>query len=139
MLKDGSAAVGAELALSVAQVLPQDEAFALLANALGGTKPGRAMNTIQGLAETHSPQASGAIRAHLDAVSSLQETWEDHGEFNRCAYEAIGCIKYLLELGGDPAEFEPIVRTLARHPSAATREACGRQLQSKYSWISGSQ
>jgi hypothetical protein len=136
MMDGGDKGVWVEIALSVAKEIPQEEAFDLLSNALHATEVRDSTNILQGLAETRHPLALGLIRTRLDMAMTLSEIWHDEPGYNRLASAAICSIEDILDLGGNPADFEQIVRALAEHPSPGTRDICRQRLRSRYSWLS---
>lgn len=123
------------LALQVAYRLPQDEAFALLCDALGKGRPGDAANISQGVAHTKHPKAQEVLLAHLDTLWGAGDLWDDDPFTNFRAFDATCCIQHLLELGAEPALFEDKVRRLAAHPCKGNRDTCAGYLRPHYPWL----
>jgi len=123
------------IALSVASALPRDEAFQILSDCLNATDPAHASNLLQAVARTGHEAAPSIIRAHLDKLTSRPTLWDNDKFMNWMTFTAVCAIKYLLELGAEPSEFEQLVRALSAHPCEACRDSCRRFLGARYPWL----
>ncbi len=100
------------IALSVASILPQEEAYLILAECLAKVDGQSSANISQGIAATKHPSAQGTLRALLDRLWNNPRLWDDDAFINWIGYDATCCIQHLLELGQPAIEFEEKVLTL---------------------------
>lgn len=123
------------IAISIATVLPQEEAFQSLVAKLSIMDLRCAVNITQAIARTKHRDAERTLRDHLAKLWSHQSLWDDDGFVNWLAYSTTCCIKHLIELGADPVEFTEHVRKLSQHVCSENREACRNFLAKYYSWL----
>lgn len=135
VMQHGSPSEWSGVALSVASRLPLDEAFDTLLRALRTAEIGHAANIGQAIALTKHPNAEATLRNHLESIWAHQSLWQDDEFINYVAFEAITCIQHLIELGGDPKDFESRVRQLAGHACAGNRQSCCNFLSKHYDWL----
>lgn len=112
-------------------ILGRGEEFALLLVALQRSRNRHTANIVQAMALTKHEQAEATIRQHLEALWKEVSLWDDAEFMNWVAYDAVNCIRYLIELGAPSAEFEERVRELSQHSCRRIREKC-RQLFAKH-------
>ena len=122
------------VALAVAHYIPKDEAFALLRDALLRIDNHTA-NIAQGIAATKHADARPLLAKHLEQLWSHPDLWADDPFNNWRAFDATCCIANLLELGGQPGEYEAKVRALSKHVCTGNRESCGIFLHQHYEWL----
>ncbi len=108
----------------VPRIFPQEEAFRLLLVALENSAIGHGTNIVQAIAGTKHPQAIATLRTQLQSVLNHSALWEDASFVNWVAYEGVYCIRYLIELGAPPVEFEELARKFAQHPCRRIRQSC---------------
>jgi hypothetical protein len=131
----GKASEIGAIALSIASVLPQDEAFRLLETALRNAPSAKSANISQGLAKTKHKEAEPTLRQHLARLWSLDNLWLDDEFMNWTAYSTVCCIEHLLGLGAPAMDFEMMVRRLANHPCKGLQDSSRRFLKEHYSWL----
>lgn len=136
VMKHGNPAIWSGMALEAAGFLGQDEAFALLVDALGRVGSPTA-NVTQAIAATRHPKAEEVLRRHLEQLWAHPVLWDDDRFTNWTAFDATCCISHLLELGVAPEELEDKARQLSRHACKGNRESCGTFLGKHYDWIPG--
>lgn len=119
----------------VANALPADEAFPLLAAALERTSSLPESNLIQAIALTKHIEAVPFINSRLDELWRRSEIWNDDSFLNWTAADAINAIGYLIELGENPAPYEEKVRALLGHPCKGNQDAVRRNLHEYYDWV----
>ena len=123
------------IALSIATSLPRDEAFGILVGLLDSASPSSSANVLQAIARTGHPSAVEVIAGRLRTLQADPDILVDDPFMNWIAFAAICAVKYLLELGAPPSEFESTVRTLSQHPCAEVRDTCSRYVGTKYPWL----
>jgi hypothetical protein len=126
IMEHGGPSDWSAIALSVAGILPQPEAFDLLVRAFHSFEPGKGSNIGQAIAYTKDPRAEKILRERLDALWRHDQIWEDAEFTNWIAYEAMTTITHLLELGADKNHFKSKAGQLAQHRCAGTRDSSRR-------------
>jgi len=106
----------AGIAMSVASLLPRDEAFDTLVRALHNAELGHTTTNIaQAIAHTKHPDAEITLRKHLAVLWEHPALWDGADFTNPVAYAAMTCIAHLIELGAPPSDFTEQVRRLSEH------------------------
>jgi hypothetical protein len=123
------------IALSVACLLPRDEAFDTLVRALGKTELGHTANICQAIARTKHQDAEITLRGQLAALWEHPALWDNDDFSNRVAFDATTCITHLIELGASPSDFAGQVRRLSEHVCSGNRKSCRNFLSRYYSWL----
>ncbi len=123
------------IALSVASLLPRDEAFETLVRALGNTEPGHTANICQAIARTKHPDAEITLRGQLAALWEHPALWDNDDFSNWIAFDATSCITHLIELGVSPSDFAAQVRKLSEHVCSGNRVSCRNFLSKYYPWL----
>lgn len=123
------------IALTVADVLPREEAFDALARALSRTHPGRCANLTQGIALTNHPGAESLLRKHLDELWDHPALWDDDEFINWIAFDATSCICHLIEIGTPAETFTEGVRRLSEHACEGNRRSVSSFLSKHYPWL----
>lgn len=136
IMRVGEADDWSGIAGSVGNLLPSDEAFDLLSNALAATPLGRTGNIVQGIAMTKHRAAQELLRRHLDALWRQPSLWDDDLFTNWIAFDAITSIEHLIELGVPPDELRDRVKLLASHVCVGTQRSCRGFLGKHYPWLS---
>jgi len=121
------------VALEVASVLPQDEAFDILLRTLRSTEIGSRSNITQAIAITKHPEAESVLREHLADVWAHPDLRKNAEFINWIAYDATTCISHLIEVGAQPEDFVVQVRELAKHACPRNRDLCRGHLLKHYS------
>jgi hypothetical protein len=137
IMEHGSPDEWSIVALKAASALSVSEAFERLLRALRTTEVSRSTNLVQAIAATSHPNATRVLRDHLDTVWIQPKLWEDDSFVNWLAFCATKCIRYLVDLGASPNQFEERVRELSQHPCSRNREACQIWLGKHYEWLEG--
>jgi hypothetical protein len=119
------------VALSVATVLPRDEAFDTLVRALRRTELGHSSNICQGIAKTQHPDAETTLRGQLASLWEHPALWDEKNFW--VGFDAITCIAHLIELGAPPSDFTNQVHRLSEH----NRKSCQAFLSKHYAWLKG--
>jgi hypothetical protein len=120
------------IAMLVADVLPQKEAFDFLVQALQKTEIGRCSNFTQGIAATKHPLAETVLRKHLGLVWAHPALWDDFTFLNWVAADATNCINRLIELGAPPADFIEQAQKLSQHICSRNRDHWQHRLSKHY-------
>jgi len=122
------------IAVMAAQVLPPDEAFALLTDAMG--KADSLFATIaQALVMTRHPRTRNVLARWLDRLSDHPLLWSpDPTEF-MTAYDVICIIGFLCQIGEDPAQYAGQVRHLRTHPNQMIRDTLVLRLRPYFPWL----
>ena len=128
----------AGIAMSVASLLPRDEAFDTLVRALHNAELGpNTANIAQAIAHTKHPDAEITLRKHLAVLWERPALWDGADFVNSVAYAAMTCIVHLIELGAPPSDFTEQVRRLSEHVCLRNRGSCRKRLSKRYSWLKG--
>ena len=128
----------AGIAMSVASLLPRDEAFDTLVRALRNAELGPVTaNIAQAIAHTKHPYAEVTLRRHLAALWEHPALWDGADFMNWVASGATTCIAHLIELRPPPSDFTEQVRRLSEHACSLNRESCRKRLSKHYSWLKG--
>jgi hypothetical protein len=135
VVREGDSDMWSAVGISVAAVIPQDEAFRLLLPCLAAADLAHTSNLVQAIARTRHPSARATLQDHFDRIAAHPGLLADDKFMNWLAFTAICTIQYLLELGADPQAFDSTVRVLSEHPCRACRESCSRFLGAKYPWL----
>lgn len=122
------------IALSVASILPQDEAYRALSGCLNKIE-GHTSNISQGIAATKHPSAPGTLRALLERLWNQPKLWDNDAFINWTAFDATCCIEHLIELGQPAAEFEDKAQRLSKHACQENRESVSQSLKEYYPWL----
>jgi hypothetical protein len=123
------------LSYLVAAHLPGDEAFGFLKRALAESDDPSRLMILQAIAITKHPEAALVLRRHLAIVRADKTLWDEGLFVNWLAATATTCIRYLIELGAPPTEFDGLVRQLAAHVCPRNRGDCRRELSKHYAWL----
>jgi hypothetical protein len=134
IMADGDEQNWSSIALTVASIFPQDEAYRTLAACLAKVD-GPSTNISQAIAATKHPGAPGTLRALLEQLWNQPNLWADDAFINWIAYDATCCIGHLLELDQPAAEFEEQVQRLSKHPCLGNRKSCSQFLKEYYPWL----
>jgi hypothetical protein len=116
------------IALNVAMYLPAKEAVPVLEDWCLMSDVGQCANFFQALAITKDRNALTFLR------NCFQRVWNSEGMMatadfqNWTAYDAVCCMKHMLELGEDTVPLRSAYETLKLHPCAGTRGATQRWL-----------
>ncbi len=135
IMRHGSSKDWSGIALSVASELPQQEAFASLAQGLRSTAIGQSSNLAQAIARTKHPDAEATLRNHLASIWAHPGLWEDSDFINWVGFDAVTCIAHLIELVAAPSDFTEQVRRLSQHTCAHNRASCRNFLSKYYDWL----
>jgi hypothetical protein len=92
---------------------------------------------IGALSEIRHEGAVAALREHLEFLWIQRDILDptEEPKYNQTATHAICCISGLLRMGESPAEFEPKVRLLSKHPNKSERHYCAQALYRHYDWL----
>jgi hypothetical protein len=116
-----------DVALEIAHYLPVGDALPCLVRCIDQSPPGRAINFIQALAWTKSPQAVPIIQQRLARISVHPEISRDDSFINWIAQEALLCIRFLIELRDSASNYRELaIGLLSEH-------ACSR-IRKNFSW-----
>jgi len=115
IMQHGTSDHWAAIAESIALLLPCNEAFAFLQEALHSTSLGTGANFAQAIATTKHPEAELTLRLHLEALLKCPTIWNDYESRNPFAFEATICIRSLIEIGASAEDFEEAARKLSNH------------------------
>jgi hypothetical protein len=122
------------IAVMAAQVLPRDEAFALLMEAM--EKADTLFATIaQALVMTRHPRVRNVLAHWLDRLSEHPLLWSADPTQFMTAYDVICIIGFLCQIGEDPAQFAGRVRHLRTHPVQMIRDTLVLRLKPYFPWL----
>ena len=135
ILRNGNSRHISSIATTVAAILPRDQAFSNLVEALQRAAVPTS-NITQAIAATRHPDAESVLRAHLETVWNSPTLWLDDHFINWPAFDATCCIAHLIDLGVSPGELEPYARALSKHLCKGNCDSCSRFLHAHYAWMS---
>lgn len=122
LIKNGDHDTWATIALWVGLELPAAESFLTLRTWCYSSPVGRGANYFQAIALTKAPEALDVLRACFQRVMDSEGLMDDADFCNWVAYDAICCMKYLFELGEEPATLRSEYDRLNVHPCERTRD-----------------
>lgn len=132
----GDAIECSHIASLVATWLPTEEAHHQLSAAMERAPPGLEANFIQAIGIAAHPSAMAVLERQLERLLFEPDVLEAD-PFPR-GLSAVLCVKYILDLGAPPSDYEERIRRLASHPASVVRSTCRRELRGHFSWLDNS-
>jgi hypothetical protein len=112
--------------------LPANEAVAVLKDWCLMSQVGQCANFFQALALTKDAAALDFLRSCFQRVWNSEGIMQNADFQNWIAFDAVCCMKHMLELGEDIGALRSAYDTLKTHPCDGTRDATQRWLSEHF-------